>query len=603
MTKKILIVDDQPENLQAIADLFKQNDHFCEIMKAPNGRIALKLIEKKLPDLIITDWEMPVMDGIEFVKQLRNNNITIDIPVIMCTGAMTTSENLQTALEAGASDYIRKPVDEIELVARTNSMLKLAESQQRIKEQNSELEQQKEEMQTINNSLYEKQDIIIKQKRNLEDAFNQQKKLNQQLFATNLELDELVLRLKESEITIKSKNTELLKLSHVISRTDNAVMIIGKTGIIEWVNQGFTKLYGFTLKEFTAANDNIFKCNTNHSINGLIRDALEHKKTVIYEVEISSKNGSKMWIQTTWSPVTDENGDLLNLVAIDTDITDIKEAEHKIKLQNKNITDSINYAKRIQTAVLPSENTIKKALPEHFILFKPRDIVSGDFYWIREVGKYVMIAVADCTGHGVPGAFMSMLGISFLNEIVRKQALIQANEILDELREQVKITLDQTGKDGETKDGMDIAFCIIDMEKKVLHYAGANNPLYIVRNSNLPKFDGSGRLKIKENDNYILTQIKGNSQPIGVYFKEKPFTNNEIQLIEGDKLYLFSDGFIDQIGGPQNRKFMSQNFKNLLLNIHHKTMNEQLNILNKTIEEWALGYEQIDDILVMGIKV
>lgn len=608
MIKKILIVDDQPENLQAIASLFKERKYPCEIMKAPNGIIALKLIKKKLPDLIITDWEMPQMDGIEFIKQLRSKNYTVDIPVIMCTGVMTTSENLQTALEAGASDYIRKPVDKIELIARTTSMLKLAESQHKIKVQNIELEQQKEEIQTINDSLYEKQDIITKQKLNLEDNFKQQKKLNQQLSATNIELEELVQKLKQSEITIKKKNNQLLKLSHVVSHTDNAVMIIDKTGEIEWINKGFTKLYGFTLEEFTCINDNILHNNTNSYVNSFIKDAIDNKKTVMYEVEVLHKNNSKLWIQTTWSPVVDEKGDLLNLVAIDSDITSIKKAQHKIKEQNKHITDSINYAKRIQYAILPSKTLLDEILPQHFILFKPRDIVSGDFYWMRKVDKYIMIAAADCTGHGVPGAFMSMLGISFLNEIVRKHELMHANLILDELRNQIKTTLDQTGKDNEAKDGMDIAFCIIDTETNKLQFAGAYNPLYIIRNTNLPDLVDFQNLpdlqrKTMETNNFRLTRVNANNQPIGVHLKEIPFTNNEIQLLKGDKLYISSDGFIDQIGGNCYKKFLSKNFKKLLLNIHTEPMSKQHTILNQTIEDWKNLEEQVDDILIIGFEV
>ncbi len=252
--------------------------------------------------------------------------------------------------------------------------------------------------------------------------------------------------------------------------------------------------------------------------------------------------------------------------------------------QNKHITDSINYASRIQTAVLPSKNLVEKIMPEHFILFKPRDIVSGDFYWIQKVNNYLMLAAADCTGHGVPGAFMSMLGISFLNEIVRKQEMTQANHVLDELRNQIKATLDQTGKSDEAKDGMDIAFYVIDTETNMLQYSGANNPLYIFRNNE-------------------LIEYKANRQPIGIYAREKPFTNHLIQLEKGDTIYTFSDGYVDQFGGDNGRKFLSKKFKKLLLDTHHKSMQEQKQILEQMFKDWRGSLEQVDDVLVVGVKI
>ncbi|OFX24687.1 MAG: hypothetical protein A2041_14985 [Bacteroidetes bacterium GWA2_31_9b] len=258
--------------------------------------------------------------------------------------------------------------------------------------------------------------------------------------------------------------------------------------------------------------------------------------------------------------------------------------------QKQNITDSIEYAKRIQTALLPPSNFIRRSLPEHFILFKPRDIVSGDFYWMMTKDDKVIIAAADCTGHGVPGAFMSMLGTAFLNEIVNKIVenkhvySLQANEILNQLRTYIIESLHQTGISDEAKDGIDIALCIIDFEKKHLQFAGAHNPLYIISNNN-------------------LNIIKGDSMPASIHKNaQESFTNHEINLNDGDIIYIFSDGYHDQIGGPKNRKFMSRSFQELLLKIYHKPMDIQQQILDKTIEDWKGTNIQIDDILVIGIK-
>jgi len=254
--------------------------------------------------------------------------------------------------------------------------------------------------------------------------------------------------------------------------------------------------------------------------------------------------------------------------------------------QKQEITDSIHYASRIQAAVLPPKEFINKILPEnYFILYKPRDIVSGDFFWIAQKDNKTIITVADCTGHGVPGAFMSMLGISFLNEIVNSNNISNADEILNKLREHVIKALHQTGETGENKDGMDIAMCVIDFDTQKLQFAGAYNPLYLVRNDELLHF-------------------KADKMPIGIYFKgDKAFSCQEIDIEKGDSIYVFSDGYVDQFGGEDNSKFKSKQFKQLLIDIQKHSMSDQKEILDKTIENWKGKNEQIDDILVMGIKL
>lgn len=267
----------------------------------------------------------------------------------------------------------------------------------------------------------------------------------------------------------------------------------------------------------------------------------------------------------------------------------LSEANTEISKKNKDITASIQYAKKIQTAMFPDDLQISKILPEHFILFKPRDIVSGDFYWIKEIDNNLIIAAADCTGHGVPGAFVSMLGISYLNEIVQRKEITQANQILNELRSQIKYSLKQHGQKDQSKDGMDLAICIIDTKSNLMQYAGAYNPLYLIR-----KVNGEAELKV----------IKADRMPVGFFHgKDKSFTNHEIQLEKGDTIYLFSDGFIDQFGGKNNSKFMSKNFRKLLLEIHEEPMYEQKEILNKTFKDWMKENTQIDDVLVVGVRV
>ena len=261
-------------------------------------------------------------------------------------------------------------------------------------------------------------------------------------------------------------------------------------------------------------------------------------------------------------------------------------------------TSSIKYANRIQQAVLPKKEWINTLLADHFILFKPKDIVSGDFYWLSIRKNYLMVAVADCTGHGVPGAFMSMLGISYLNEIVTHDDVYQANHVLNNLREYILKSLQQKGAADDQQDGMDIAFVCINLEttfsedgfeKIELQFAGANNSLYYIQ---------------KDND---LVEIKGDKMPVSIYRNMPDFTNHQIVLQKGDVIYLCSDGYADQFGGPKSRKFLSGKLMKLLQEHCYKSMEEQKNILTENIEMWMTGYgktyEQTDDITILGMKL
>ncbi|NOU18886.1 MAG: tetratricopeptide repeat protein [Bacteroidales bacterium] len=263
----------------------------------------------------------------------------------------------------------------------------------------------------------------------------------------------------------------------------------------------------------------------------------------------------------------------------------LEEKNELITEQKKEITDSIRYASRIQRAILPSDEIMRLNLPEHFVLYLPRDIVSGDFFWLSQRGGKIVIVAADCTGHGVPGAFMSMLGVSFLYEIVNKEGIMQPGSILNYLRDHVKSTLSQTGKKDEAKDGMDISLCVFDPKEMKLEWAGAYNPLYLIRNGE-------------------LTEYKANKMPIAIHMNDHiPFTNNEISVQKGDTFYISSDGYADQFGGTDGRKFMSKKYKEMLLQIWDKPMDEQKEIIQKAHLDWKGHHEQVDDILVMGVRV
>ena len=282
-----------------------------------------------------------------------------------------------------------------------------------------------------------------------------------------------------------------------------------------------------------------------------------------------------------------------------------------IEDQKKGIMDSIHYASRIQRAILPSAEYLSELLDDkYFVLFKPRDIVSGDFYWIGNRNNKIIVVAADCTGHGVPGAFMSMLGTAFLNEITSLMAdKLDAAMILNQLREYIITSLKQTGKQGEQKDGMDLSMYILDEETNMVEFAGANNPLFILRrNPDQQETWENARVTQEifmnpDGENIGLIHVKADKMPIGIYQDTRPFQNIKIQLQKGDSLYNFSDGYVDQFGGPENKKFMTKRFKKLLVELNKLPANIQKQKIDEAIEDWKAGKDQVDDILVVGIKV
>jgi serine phosphatase RsbU (regulator of sigma subunit) len=257
-----------------------------------------------------------------------------------------------------------------------------------------------------------------------------------------------------------------------------------------------------------------------------------------------------------------------------------------LAVKNKEVTDSIKYAKRLQEAILPGDHFIHSLLPDSFVLYKPKDIVSGDFYWFEKHRDKVLFAAVDCTGHGVPGAFMSIVGYNLLNQAVNEKGISQPNLILNAVNSNITKTLRQSEEDSVVKDGMDIALCSLDKERNKLEFSGAYNSLWLIRN--------------KE-----LTEYKADKYPIGLFLGEnlQEFTNHEIDLQKGDAVYVFTDGFADQFGGPKGKKFKYKQLQHLLLEISGQPMNVQKRVLDTTIENWRGKLEQVDDILIIGVKI
>jgi serine phosphatase RsbU (regulator of sigma subunit) len=275
---------------------------------------------------------------------------------------------------------------------------------------------------------------------------------------------------------------------------------------------------------------------------------------------------------------------------------EIETQRDELYKQKQEIVDSINYAQRIQHAVLPAEELLQDVLGEHFVYYRPRDIVSGDFYWVKKIKNFSYAVVADCTGHGVPGAFMSMLGSSFLNEIVTTRTLDTAAETLNKLRNKVKRSLHQKGEEGEQKDGMDISLMIIDWDTYDMQFAGAYNSAFVVRKKTVENADD-------HEPEYELIRLEADRQPIGIYLNEKEFTNRTLKLQKGDAVYALTDGFVDQFGGDTGGKFKSVRLQQMLLSFQDKSPEEQQVIIGRTFNKWKRDIDQVDDVLVMGIMI
>jgi serine phosphatase RsbU (regulator of sigma subunit) len=249
------------------------------------------------------------------------------------------------------------------------------------------------------------------------------------------------------------------------------------------------------------------------------------------------------------------------------------------------IKDSIRYAKRIQNALLASDKLLKEYLKEYFIYYKPKDIVSGDFYWAHPKGEWLYMITADCTGHGVPGAFMSLLNISFLNETINTTSFVTPNDVLGEVRAQIIEALRSDGSEEGGKDGMDCVLCAYNFKSGELLFSAANNPLWVCRNK-------------------TIIEYKPDKFPVGKHDREnEPFRLQKVDLLPGDIVYTFTDGYADQFGGASGKKFKVKQLKELLLSIAHLPMNEQKDVVSKTLRKWKKGIDQIDDILIVGVRI
>ena len=365
----------------------------------------------------------------------------------------------------------------------------------------------------------------------------------------------------------------------------------------------FEKAY-FYFKKYSDLNDTLLNVANSESMNRLSTEfETEKKENEIKQLNVENKNKDlqrnfmiavsvlglvvTFFVYRLYREKKKVNKDLAEKnMAIRKQKQEIESQKAIVDLQNKEITDSINYARQIQTAILPSTEQISKSLPEHFVLYKPKAIVSGDFYFFTERAGKIIMAVVDCTGHGVPGAFMSMIGHNLLDQIIIENGITSPAAILNQLHVGVRKMLQQNDKGTGNRDGMDIALVAIDKSKNSIEFAGANRPIYCMSDNN-------------------LTEITSNKYSIGGFQAEteRKFTNHLVPLKKGDVIYLFSDGYADQFGGPKGKKFMVRNLQKTFRDLQDLSMKEQHTKLSNVFDQWSGSNEQVDDVLVVGIKI
>ncbi|MBL4624967.1 MAG: SpoIIE family protein phosphatase [Flavobacteriales bacterium] len=390
--------------------------------------------------------------------------------------------------------------------------------------------------------------------------------------------------LTAQKIIIEDKNTQLERLSLVASRTENVILITDAEGELEWLNDSFVRLNNLTMEQLIVERgSNIKTISNNAGMADILDECARSKKPYRYDSLNITNDGTRIWESSTLTPIYDEQGKLKSFIIIDTDITQQKDTEDLLSQKNKDITDSINYARRIQEAVLPSEKVLDKAFSDHFVLLKPKDVVSGDFYWFAQQGDHCIIVLADCTGHGVPGAFMSMMGSNFLGQIVTDNAITSTSEALEILDNKVRAAL--KNENISSSDGMDIVFMAYHIKTMQLEFSGGMNSILHLRGKELTKYKGD-RLSIG-----------------GHEVEDKKFTSITIKLQKGDSIYTSTDGFQDQFGGPKGKKFKQKQLLELIHTSANLSFDGQKMELEKRLLAWMEGYQQVDDISIIGFRV
>jgi PAS domain S-box-containing protein len=422
----------------------------------------------------------------------------------------------------------------------------------------------------------------------------------------------LSVQLKHKFIESRLETVEIEKVNYesIIEQANDAMFVIDiADGRVHRCNPSAAAMLGYSKKELE--HKSLFELQPAHLLeksSSTIADVWEKKGLIYKDIPFVSKTGELLPVECS-AKVAPFAG-RPSIVIYARDITErikleneIWEQKKIIEEKNRDITDSIQYSKRIQRSVFIDKDRLKELAPESFIFFRPKDIVSGDFYWFNEMHttfeqensegniellphSFLLFAAVDCTGHGVPGAFMSIIGNSLLNQAIKSPNVTTPAEALNYINTEIKQTLNQDADEAPIRDGMDIALCAIDFKRMTLEFSGANNPLYIVREKNIIEFKGDKQAITASSDNVI-----------------RPYVNQTVKLQRGDSIYIFTDGYADQFGGPLGKKFMYRRLKELLISLQECTMEEQMDEIADAFDAWKGELEQVDDVLVMGVKV
>ncbi len=553
----ILCVDDEKIILDSLQEqivnrLGKEFD--CEL--AEGGEEALELIQDILSDkgdiaVVISDQLMPGMTGDEFL--IKAHALIPNTPKILLTGQAGIDAVKNAINKARLYRYVNKPWEENDLMLTIEEAARAYQRHLQMQEYNRLLRNLNKASQEISGEI-DYQLLVNKLMTNvvltigtetgyLLTSNNQKLKLEAAYALSHKEFEWISNEIKNNYEEFNHQiSQKLVKLIEGDAPEHTFVAPITKKG----------KNLGFILLE---------NKNTKTAFNAYQKEVIQ---MLASQAAISLDNS------TLYKRIEERNKQL-------------EETKKIIEEKNKDILDSIRYARRIQEAIMPEKELLNIYFPESFIFYQPKDIVSGDFYWFLEKYHKFFIAAVDCTGHGVPGAFMSVIGSNLLNQILNEYSILEPEAILDHLNFRVQAALKQD-QNAETKDGMDVAFCSIDQENDLLQYAGANRPLWLVRNGEIIKYEAD---KI----------------PIGGgQFGHMSYKGHTIPVQEGDIIYIFTDGIVDQFGGEQNKKFTSKRFADLILSISHLSMQEQMQNIKNTFMEWKGKEEQTDDVLVIGIR-